>query len=76
MKDPHSNIIQDLSPMADVHHQDQETRVVDLVEDAIITDANWPGIPPAEFLNSMGPGLIGQAADGTGYPVPVLCADP
>ena len=35
----------DLSPVTDVHHQDQKTRVVDLVKNTIITDANSPSIP-------------------------------
>lgn len=48
---------------------------MDLVEDAVITDANSPGISPAELLDSMRSGLIGQAADGTGDPVAVLCGD-
>jgi len=65
----------DFSPVADVYHQDQEARVVDLVEDAIFTDANSPDIPSAELLDSMGSGLIGQAADGAGYPLPFLRRD-
>jgi hypothetical protein len=54
------------SPVADVHHQDQETLVVDLVEDAIITDTNPTGVSSAKFLDSLGSGFIGQPADGTG----------
>lgn len=56
----------DFSPVADVHHHDQETLVVDLVEDAIITDTNPPGVSSAEFLDSLWSGFIGQPADGTG----------
>jgi hypothetical protein len=52
--------------VADVHHQDHETLVVDLVEDAIITDTNPPDVATAEFLDAMGSGFIGQPADGTG----------
>jgi hypothetical protein len=61
--------------VADVHHQDNETLVVDLVEDAIITDANSLGVPAAKLLDSAGSRLIGQAADCTGYSVSVLCGD-
>jgi len=54
------------SPVADVHHQDPETLVVDLIEDAIITDTNPSSVSTAEFLDAMGSGFIGQSADGTG----------
>ena len=37
------------SPVANVYHQDQETFVVYLIEDAIITDANSPASLPLSF---------------------------
>jgi hypothetical protein len=49
--------------VADVHHPGQESLVVDLVEDTILTDTNPPSIPPAELFDSMGSGLIGKAPD-------------
>jgi hypothetical protein len=65
----------DLSPVADVHHQDHKPVIMDLVEDAVITGANSPGIPTAELLDSMRPGFIGQAMDRIGDPVPILSGD-
>jgi hypothetical protein len=52
--------------VADVHHHDQETLVVDLEEDAIITDTNPLGVSSVELLDSLWSGFIGQPADGTG----------
>ena len=65
----------DLSPVANVYHQDQETFVVYLIEDAIITDANSPGISAAELFDAMGSGLFGKAADGIRNPLPILYGD-
>jgi hypothetical protein len=65
----------DLSPVADVYHQDQEPIVVDLVEHAIIADANPPRIPSAELLDSMRSRLVDQTADSRGYPFLVLRGD-
>lgn len=65
----------DLSSVADVDHQDQKMVIVDLVENAVVTDPNAPGISPTEFLNSMRSGIIRQAADGIGNPLSVLRCD-
>jgi hypothetical protein len=65
----------DFSPLADIHHQDHKPVIVDLVGDAVITDASSPGLPTAELLDSMRPGFIGQAMAGIGDPLPILSSD-
>jgi hypothetical protein len=65
-----------VSPVSDVDDQDQETLVVDLVEDAIIADTNAPGSPPAELFDATRSRLIGQVTDGIGDPVAVFCGNP
>ena len=50
--------------MTNGYDQNQEASGMDFVNDAIVPDANPPGLSAGELLDAMGSRVIRQAADG------------
>ena len=61
--------------MADFHDKYDQTVVVNLVQDAVIIDANTPRVSAGELLGARRSSLISQPMDGGNDPVLILFGD-
>jgi hypothetical protein len=51
-----------IAPVSNAHHQDHERSIMNLINNAVIANANAPEIIAFEFLAARRPGITGQSA--------------